>query len=308
MSDFLTGLPWEIFRKIYRTCSTETKWNLTKCLRENGKKFVIKNSGIHNYREILPCFCCQLSIFYDDFCQSDVDRSSLGFHFLYRPDIDFHNQTDDIHVSCYRLRRNDPEDRAESDNILKYFEDKLSRVFATTDVAVLRKHVETEHASHGYLPVAFWEANAIRRQEELEAVSFEHQNLSLLPQNFEWPDIQPYTTLVEEHKYQLMAAKMCVTNMLDQLEECQNIGASWEPIYLEYGDDGPQLWPGFTHVQSFRLFCDIIDRAHNISGDPDHKSIGKLFQNFNYKKIKKNYSRGSHKQDACISHDCDHTS
>ena len=280
MSDYLTNLPWEMFRKIYKTCDTESKYNLTQCLETNGHENLIKRSGVHKFNERLPCFLCQLCIFYDEFCQDDLDRSTTGFHFLFTEDRSYLDDNRNEQVICYRQRRNNHEDREGSDTILKYFEDKLGQVYTAETIDELRKHVQDEHADHGYLPSKFWESNALIRSDIIESVFFEHTNLPLVPGELEWPSFYRYTLKVEEQKIQQRAAFQCTNHMLEQLRIAQNIGASWEPIYLAYAGGEPELWPGYKHMQAFRYFLDVLDKQHNATGPQGlggevHKSISK---------------------------------
>lgn len=268
MSEFFKELPSLVFRKIYKQLNTESKYNMTEMLKEDHLSYVITRSGVHDVKETIFCFLCQTEIFFDEFCTSDLNRRSLGFYLQFKHTSDF--ESNEIPLSAYNIRQNTPEDMQEADNVLKTFEHQLEQVYHTTNIDELEKHIETHEGNH-YMPARYWNMKRDARVQAMENV-MELQVPVIIHNGREISAADAFFVLTRENNFQKRAARSIVLNMLQQLRISQSIGGTWKRIFLTYENE-PEIWPAHKGVQNFRLFLDVMDKAHDLVQPSDTRTL-----------------------------------
>ena len=276
MLNFFDSLPELVFRKIYKLCDTQSKYDLSTALKQEGKTHVIDRAGAHNHKETIWCFLCQFECFYRDFGDTETRLDNLGFHYLYQKESSFYSHTFEGQLTIYEIRKNNAEDRKESDKISMYFEHKLEQCYNTKKIEELRNHIIDVHWMNDYLPIDFWKENSSKQTEAREAAL---ELWSNVPHTISHEE---YHHLVDEHKTQKANTQRCVNETLNQLAICQSIGATWPKIYLKY-DGQEELWNSHKAVNCFRLFLEIIERNHGKAKRLykalgwNFKTLGRLF-------------------------------
>jgi len=255
MSDFFNNLPDLIFSKIYKNCDKQSKWNLSQVLGEDGCDQVIKRTGVHKPKATVWCFLCQMNLFWNEFGISDSDQSTLGFHWQYKKLAEYEYPYSRL-AYCAR----NPEHMEEADNVLKYFELRLSQVFETNDIGLLRDHVISEHSRHSYLPTEFWDDLEYDRHMALQEAMVNMGEVAAgAPGNN--PMFVFQNMMNDLERYRLHTPRI-VEEMFKQLQAMHDVGHEWEPNFLQYNGGPPELYPVYRPVRNFLLFCELIEKSH----------------------------------------------
>jgi len=271
MSDFFSNLPDLVFTKIYKNCDKQSKWNLSQVLAQDGCDQIIRRTGVHKPKDDVWCFLCQMDVFWNQFGISDLDQTTLGFHWQFKK---MSEEQYPFSPLAYEVRNNGAEDMKDADNILKYFEIRLGQVFQTNDIGKLRDHVVSKHSPNRYLPAEFWDDLEYDRHMALQdAMVNMGMELAGVPESNPMQVFQKMMTDLERYKRD---APTIVSEMLNQLQAFHDVGHEWEPNYLQY-DGGPsELYAAYKPVRNFLLFCELIEKSHPRGQASPGVSLGKI--------------------------------